>query len=91
MFSYHVSNFQKNFLLPRLPGRTPARMVAISCQICLYDSLSFAIPSNPCALIDFQGGGGGGGRQTRITDLSLKIKIEGVQKRRPLLEILSEK
>ena len=35
--------------------------------------------------------GVGGGRQTRITDLSLKIKIEGVQKRRPLLEILSEK
>ena len=37
------------------------------------------------------GGGGGGGRQTGITDLSLKRKIEGVQKRRPLLEILLEK
>ena len=37
------------------------------------------------------GGGGVGGRQTGITDLSLKRKIEGVQKRRPLLEILLEK
>lgn len=90
MFSYRVSNFQRIFYFLGYQGellRGWSRYLAKS----VYDSLSFAIPSNIAHSSTFRGLGGGGERQTRITDLSLKRKIEGVQKRRPLLEILSEK